>query len=409
MPEEYTKRAVEAALGLNVHLRRSQEDVPLGLFAHDFATSLLDFTTRSNVPGFTPKPWWIQPADALTLVETVGIGLAAECRFIPLHASRFSVWEIRGIEREHRDEIRRLRVFLSHLHGDLMGLAVVLPLVQSGRLNPRTEQFGDYINLTCGHLLAEESFGYSQYPYMAAMLKPFSRHYLNRIISLRALSVSTESKGLRRKIIEVANLLESLSNLEFPPSIDVSAYAGKRKKEKVNMPETLHSAQDSRSVFLVHGQDEGTAQEMRSLLRALGLKIVDWEDAKASLKKGSPYVGDIVLEGMRLSNAVVVLFTADEDVKLRSDLAGGPNGHQKGQQSRPNVYYEAGIADALNRDRTVLVEVGNVRKFSDDSGRHAVRFDGGINSRVTLRNALRNAGLTVDDQAHDWMREGKFG
>ncbi|WP_168724304.1 TIR domain-containing protein [Streptomyces sp. A1547] len=408
MPEEHTKRAVETALDLNVQLRGNPNVVPLGLFAHDFAANLLDFTTRSNIPGFTPKPWWIQPVDPLTLVETVGVGIEVECRFVPLRASRFAVWEIRGIEQEHRDEIRRLRVLLSHLHGDLMGLGIVLPLVQSGRLNPKNPEFGEYINRTCGHLLTGESFGYAQHPYIAVMLKTFSRHYLDKIVSLRASSVSVESKGLRRKIIEAANLLEGLSAIEFPARVDVAAYAGKGKEGKRDMPEKLQTTQDPRSVFLVHGRDEKTAQEMRSLLRALGLTIVDWEDAKASLKQGAPYIGDIVLEGMRLAHAVVVLFTADENVQLRSGLAGGPGGDENGQQSRPNVYYEAGVADALNRDRTVLVEVGNVRKFTDDAGRHAVRFDGGSESRLKLRNALRNAGLTVDDRAHDWMHEGDF-
>lgn len=408
MSEEQAKRVVEAALNLDVRLRGNPNEVPLGLFPHDFANSLLDFTTRSNIPGFAPKEWWIQPVDPLVLVEGVGVGIQAECRFLPLYASRFAVWEIRAIEREYRDEIRRLRVLLSHLHGDLMGLSVVLPLVQSGRLNPKNSEFGDYINRTCGHLLTGESFGYSQYPYIAIMLKAFSRHYLDKIISLRALSVSIESKGLRRKVIEAANLLEGLSFLESPTVVDVAAYARQGKEGKAKMSENLQSTRAPRSVFLVHGRDGKTAQEMRSLLRALGLEIVDWEDAKASLEQGAPYVGDIVLEGMRLAHAVVVLFTADEDVQLRSGLAGGPDGNEKGQQSRPNVYYEAGIADALNRDRTVLVEVGNVRKFSDNSGRHVVRFDGGSSSRFTLRNALSNVGLAVNDRAHDWLHAGSF-
>lgn len=58
---------------------------------------------------------------------------------------------------------------------------------------------------------------------------------------------------------------------------------------------------DHRSVFLVHGRDGLAASAMRDLLLALGLRLIEWEHAVGALGKGpSPYVGDVVLAGMRL-------------------------------------------------------------------------------------------------------------
>ncbi|MEV6696603.1 TIR domain-containing protein [Streptomyces sp. NPDC051453] len=169
------------------------------------------------------------------------------------------------------------------------------------------------------------------------------------------------------------------------------------------------SADIRKNVFLVHGQDENTASDMRAFLRALSLEPIEWSKAKASLKQGAPYIGDIVMAGMRMSNAVLILLTPDELVDLRPELIKDST-IQSGvnYQARPNVYYEAGIADALDRDHTIIVEVGTVRPFSDVSGRHVVRFNGSQQARLDLRDVLRSVGLLVDDSGRDWISVGLF-
>jgi CAP12/Pycsar effector protein, TIR domain len=68
------------------------------------------------------------------------------------------------------------------------------------------------------------------------------------------------------------------------------------------------------------------------------------------------------MAGMRLADAVVVLATPDDLVSLRQDLTDDGDEETTIQgQVRPNVIYEAGIADALDRTRTLLVEVGRVK------------------------------------------------
>jgi predicted nucleotide-binding protein len=168
---------------------------------------------------------------------------------------------------------------------------------------------------------------------------------------------------------------------------------------------------DHRSVFLVHGRDMRIARAMRDLLRSLGLRVVDWERAVSQTGQASPFTGDVVLAGMRMADAVLVLLTPDDMVQLRPDLLHDLDRDDEREvrgQARPNVIYEAGIADALDRSRTLLVEIGRVKSPSDISGRNVIRFDGEAASRDRLVSRLRNAGLIVD-RSEDWLGAGDFG
>lgn len=166
---------------------------------------------------------------------------------------------------------------------------------------------------------------------------------------------------------------------------------------------------DGRSVFIVAGRDNGAAKAVKDLLRSLDLRIVEWEHAVARTGETSPYIGDVVMAGMEMAHAVVVLLTPDDRVQLRSDLLRDDDESIEREvrlQARPNVYYEAGIADALGRDRTVIVEVGRVKSFSDQAGRHVVRYDGSAARRNALAERLRIAGLDVNTGGQDWLSAG---
>jgi predicted nucleotide-binding protein len=168
---------------------------------------------------------------------------------------------------------------------------------------------------------------------------------------------------------------------------------------------------DKRSVFLVHGRDVRAAREMRTLLRALGLHIIEWENAVRETRQATPYIGDVIFAGMRVADAVIVLMTPDDLVCLRPDLLSSDDSANERElrgQARANVIYEAGIADALDRSRTVLVELGGVKSLSDLSGRNVVRFDGSAMSRHKLVSRLEGAGLKPDTRGDDWLEVGNF-
>ena len=60
---------------------------------------------------------------------------------------------------------------------------------------------------------------------------------------------------------------------------------------------------------------------------------------------------------------------------------------------------------AMGRDerRTVLVEVGNLRPFSDIVGRHMIRLDNTTARRQELAQRLEAAGCPVNLRGTDWQ------
>jgi predicted nucleotide-binding protein len=185
-----------------------------------------------------------------------------------------------------------------------------------------------------------------------------------------------------------------------------------------NDPLTSVPVQDDRpvaptnAVFVVAGRDSRAASAIGDFLRALGLRVIEWEHAVAKTGLPNPYVGDVVQVGLRLAGAALVLLTPDDLVQLRADLVRDDDGVDEREvrgQARPNVYYEAGISDALGRERTVIVEIGQVKSFSDAAGRSVVRYDGSAARRHALAERLRVAGLTVDTAGQDWLNAGDVG
>jgi hypothetical protein len=112
----------------------------------------------------------------------------------------------------------------------------------------------------------------------------------------------------------------------------------------------------------------------------------------------------------RDAQAIVVLMTPDEVVYLRSELASGDIDRQSQPmlQPRPNVLFEAGMAMGRQGARTVLAQVGDVRPFSDLSGRHTVRLDNSVARRKDLAQRLETAGCPVDLSGDDWLTSGDF-
>jgi predicted nucleotide-binding protein len=165
------------------------------------------------------------------------------------------------------------------------------------------------------------------------------------------------------------------------------------------------------SVFVVHGRDDKLRRSLFDFLRALGLKPLEWEKVVLMTKRANPYIGDILDNTMAKVQAVVVLFSPDDLAKLRPELLtrsdGAPEKALRGQP-RANVLFEAGLALGRHPDKTILVEVGKLRKFSDIAGRHVVRLSNEYDKRNDLANRLENLGCKVDKQGTDWTKAGDF-
>ena len=59
-------------------------------------------------------------------------------------------------------------------------------------------------------------------------------------------------------------------------------------------------------------------------------------------------------------------------------------------------------------DRTVLIQIGQVRKFSDISGRHLLHFDGSSKAQENLADRLALAGCVINKEGINWLKEGNF-
>jgi predicted nucleotide-binding protein len=165
-----------------------------------------------------------------------------------------------------------------------------------------------------------------------------------------------------------------------------------------------------KDVFVVHGRNEAARQSMFTFLRAIGLNPIEWSRALAATGSASPYIGEVLDTAFNMAQAIVVLMTPDEVAYLLSDHASGADDPdtKPGPQARPNVLFEAGIAMGRDPKRTVLVELGTLRPFSDVAGRHAVRLNDTPEKRNDLAQRLKTAGCDVDTSGTDWLQAGDF-
>lgn len=190
--------------------------------------------------------------------------------------------------------------------------------------------------------------------------------------------------------------------------------ANKSSKKKTSARRTRTGPAKARrgtSVFVVHGRNTVARRELFNFLRALGLKPIEWSQAIKMTGQASPYVGTILDTAFREAAAVVVLLTPDDDVKLRKRYhkAHEPEYEKKlTGQARPNVLFEAGMAFGRNPDSTVLVQLGDVKSFSDVAGRHIVHLSNNPTCRQEFATKLANAGCNVDTTGTDWLVAGDF-
>lgn len=164
-------------------------------------------------------------------------------------------------------------------------------------------------------------------------------------------------------------------------------------------------------VFVVHGRNEDARDALFQFLRTLGLQPIEWTQAIEMTGEPSPYVGTILDTAFREAEAVVVLLTPDDEARLKRKYRKQRDpAYEKrlSGQARPNVLFEAGMAFGTNPEKTVLVQLGDTRPFSDVAGRHLVHLSNHAASRQELAAKLENAGCKVDKTGTDWLTAGDF-
>lgn len=166
-----------------------------------------------------------------------------------------------------------------------------------------------------------------------------------------------------------------------------------------------------RTVFVVYGRNGAARTAMFVFLESLGLEPLDWDKLLAATGEASPYIGEVLAAGFPMAQAVVVLLTPDDLARVRPAFAekrDPPHEIELTPQARPNVLFEAGMAFAIHPTRTVLVELGELRAFSDVAGRHALRMNDSVEARRSLIRRLQTAECFVDLDGEAWKGAGDF-
>lgn len=198
--------------------------------------------------------------------------------------------------------------------------------------------------------------------------------------------------------------LRSVGQSFTPPSPTLTPPTAAPKKAKKSQ---ALSAKQSRA-WVVHGRNLKARDAVVSILKSLALKVLDFKTAIMRTKQGSPYVGTILRTAFNVADIVVVLLTPDDDVKLRKIYfkKNEPAYEKKLMgQPRPNVLFEAGQAFGIHPDRTILVQVGNMKPHPTDVlGRHICMLSNDPDSREDLVKKLRGIGAVVDTNDPKYLK-----
>ena len=168
---------------------------------------------------------------------------------------------------------------------------------------------------------------------------------------------------------------------------------------------------NTRDVFVIHGRNTDARKALFEFLRSIDLHPLEWSEAVHATGKPSPFIGEILDSAFSRAHAVVALFTPDDEARLRAPYRQSNESTEETElkgQARPNVLFESGMAMARHPDRTVLVELGNLRAFSDVAGRHMIRIEKTPQWRQDLAQRLETAGCPVSTSGSDWLTAGDF-
>lgn len=230
-------------------------------------------------------------------------------------------------------------------------------------------------------------------------------------------SVFAADLALARWLIEQASDDLSYTRIELNRTSQMRALASEEldragRAHAVSPGPTVTSrSQVTRRVFMVHGRDTALVKRFYELLRAVHLEPLEWEKLVAGTGSAVPYLGQVVAKAPHLAQATLVLLSPDDIVELHPDLHHAndhPYERARAAQARPNVLFELGLALMAYPDRTVIVEVGQLRPIADLAGLNVIRFDGSAIAIKKVIDRLKLADCPVDTSGTDWLDPDRF-
>ncbi|MBD3349895.1 MAG: hypothetical protein GF364_00235 [Candidatus Lokiarchaeota archaeon] len=241
-------------------------------------------------------------------------------------------------------------------------------------------------------------------------------------------------------VMDQLNILDK--NHEIDPEIfsEISDYAGKikeslnrdmpskaigfwnqLKKKLVFYLEQLIKTQkrnnkEKNRIFVVYGRNHKLRDSMYVFLDSIGINPIKWEDAKTLAQNeygnAKPYIGQVMKTGMKISNIILVIMSPDDNVKLNPKYMKENENNKEEQwmgQSRANVLYEMGFAEALKPKETIFIKIGDQKLPSDIDGKLFFELDNSVKTRKRLTDELINLGCDIDlKRKSKWKNVGDF-
>lgn len=206
---------------------------------------------------------------------------------------------------------------------------------------------------------------------------------------------TTEFEVLRACALEVLQdesfdmpngTMKKLPEEELEPLVAAAIDASEKASFSVEAQLSLREIEPS-GVFVVHGRNHVARDAVIQLVESIGM---EWRDLHSVEFKysTSDSLWETVYIGIRLAKAVIVLFTPDETAQLQPD-----HGDEAArEQSRPNVFLEAGLALGMRKDRTILLQVQPAKRPSDLQGHFWIDADDPDDWRELVERKLRSFG-----------------
>ena len=229
--------------------------------------------------------------------------------------------------------------------------------------------------------------------------------------SLMAFTAGTPDSAFQNAYVSGLNAAEAILESMIEEIEEYWPEVSEAHADNAEPSETEPVPINTDQVFVVHGRNQKAREAMFTFLRTIGLHPLEWNEAVRATGKTMPYIGEILDAAFTQAGAVVVLMTPDDEARLREPFRSPndpPHETELTGQARPNVLFEAGMAMGRNADRTILVELGSLRPFSDVSGLHVIRMDNSSQRRQELAQRLESAGCPVNLDGIDWHSAGDF-
>lgn len=170
------------------------------------------------------------------------------------------------------------------------------------------------------------------------------------------------------------------------------------------------SMANRKNIFVVHGRNIDFKSKIFEYLRLIGLNPLEWETIIPC--SGAPFTFEVVENGLKQAQACLILLTGDDEAKCADTyILPSDADYEKvlTPQPRLNVVFEAGMAFALYKNRTVIIKLGGQRKFSDIDGINYISLDNidlaSASFKTTLNSRLRMCGCELDTEKRsaEWI------